>query len=498
MPDWNSLPLCIREDILEYVTTHERIAQYSTVSEEWRCAVEEKTFRRIRIDTPVLASLPYANPNLRFLNGLRKRQRGLVRHIWLNIALQRYNCPDCCRKEFAVERNINARIMEIAIVDLFTVLVGWEHTEEGLTLEINAYSPSDSNHWFQGWYFGAPGEERTLASWSPSIEPEQPPQFRRRHPICEDGLRRPFETCAIYLRDLPMVDAVTKFLIRRQCRRQFNPDVLFRIWKRLPCLEHIMHEAWRPWGNVSWYAWDDYFGKALCHDLLLSSVKRITVFEDFNSQHQFLLKQHRLMNQMLEGVPLNSEEWTVRSGGRSLAESFAKKSKDLEHLSVAFVIDAVHFFDACEPEWRWDELRSLTLTSKSLSKGMQPGQVHPLLQAAARAALGMPKLEGLTLWAGNMGEACAFTYRRYQEDVSITWRANWEFELGSRVRSAWEAVAKMHSPRSVLRVEEEMLRGYDLISHGDAIHHLGLHWVIDSMSLKQIRKESRRPSLWRR
>ncbi|KAM0245943.1 hypothetical protein ACHAP5_005096 [Fusarium lateritium] len=475
MPDWDSLPLCIRENILEYVTTHEGIAQYSTVSEEWRCAVEEKTFCRIRIDTPAFANFPYASPNLRSLNGLLKRQRGLIRHIWLNIALQRYNCPDCCRKELPVERDINTRIMEIAIVDLFTVLMGWEHTEEGLTLEINAYSPSDSNHWFQGWYFGAPGEEKTLANWSPSIEPEQQSWFPRRHPIYEDSLRRPFETCAIYPLNLPMVGAVTKFLIRRQCRRQFNPDVLFHIWKSLPCLEHIMHEAWRPWGNISW----------------------ITVFEDFNSQHQLLLKQQRLMNQVLEGVPLNSDQWTVRSGGPSLAGSFAKKSKDLEHLSVAFVIDAVHFFDVCEPEWRWDELRSLTLTSKALSKGMQPGQVHRLLQAAARAALGMPKLESLTLWAGNMGEACAFTYRRYQEDVSITWRANWEFELGSRVRSAWEAVAKMHSPRSVLQVEEEMLRGCDLISHGDAIHHLGLHWVIDSMSLKQIRKESRRPRVQR-
>jgi hypothetical protein len=203
-----------------------------------------------------------------------------------------------------------------------------------------------------------------------------------------------------------------------------------------------------------------------------------------------------MLNQIRDGLPPNPYQYTVRSAGRVLAGSFAKKSMQLEHLSVAFLIDAAHFFHACEPEWRWDKLRSLTLTTKALARGTQPEKVHRLLQAAARAALSMHKLESLTLWNGGTGEACAFVYRRYQDDVSITWRANWEFELGSEVRSAWDAVAKMHSPRCAPTVETKMLRGYAFLSHGDAIHHLGLHWVIDSTSLKQIRKESRLSTSW--
>jgi hypothetical protein len=203
-----------------------------------------------------------------------------------------------------------------------------------------------------------------------------------------------------------------------------------------------------------------------------------------------------MLNQIYSGIPLNPNQYTVRSAGRVLAGAFAKKSMQLEHLSVAFLIDAAHFFRACEPAWRWDELRSLTLTTKTLARETQPEKIHRLLRAAARAALSMPKLGTLTLWHGGAGEACAFVYRRYQDNASITWRANWEFELGSEVHSAWEAVAKMHSPRSALTVETEMLRGYAFLSHGDAIHYLDLHGVVDSMSLKQIRKESRLATSW--
>ncbi|KAH7245740.1 hypothetical protein BKA59DRAFT_527558 [Fusarium tricinctum] len=490
MPDWSSLPFDIRKGILEYITTLDHIAQYSTVSEEWRCAVEEKTFRGIRIDTTVVAPSPFVVQDLHVLNGLPKRQKGLIRHIWLNIALQRYNCPDCYHRESTVQRNSNSMTMRLAISALFVVLAGWEPTKEGLTLEMNAYSPSDSEHWFRGWYFGAPGEEETLERGMRYLH------FGKRHPACEDGLRRPFEVLRVIPSDLPVVRAVTKFLIRRQCRRQLDPNALLQIWRKLPSMGHIMHESWRPWGNVSSYTWDLAYGRALCHESLPTSVKRITVFEDFNNQHQFLLKKYRVLDQVHQGVPVNPDQGTIRTGGRALAGFFAKKSMQLEHLSVAFVIDVANFFLACEPGWRWEDLRSLTLTSEALARKAHRGETYQQLQAAARVALNMPKLESLTLWNGDVGEACPFVYRRYQDDVSITWRANWEFELGSEVRSAWEAVAKMHSPRRALTVETEMLRECALLSHGDAIHHLGLHSVIDSVSLEQIRKESRLPRSW--
>ncbi|KAH6954859.1 hypothetical protein DER45DRAFT_633323 [Fusarium avenaceum] len=487
MPDWNSLPFDIRKGILEYITTHDHISQYSTVSEEWRCAVEEKTFHHIRIGTTVVAPSPFAVYDLHFLNGLRKRQKGLIRHIWLNIALLRYNCPVCYHRETTAERNFNSMTIRLAISALFAVLEGWEPTKEGLTLEINAYSPSDSEHCFRGWYFGAPGEEETLGRERRLLH------FGPRHPVCEDGLRRPFEVFRVIPSDLPVVRAVTKFLIRRQCRRQLDSNALSNIWRKLPSLGHIMHESWRPWGNFSTYNWDFDYGRALCHESLSTSVKRITVFEDFNSQHQVSLKKYRVFNQVNQGVPANPDQGTVRTGGRALAGFFAKKSMQLEHLSVAFIIDAADFFRACDPEWRWNELRSLTLTTKALARETQPGETYQQLQAAARVALSMPNLESLTLWNGDVGEACAFVYRRYQDDVSITWRANWEFELEPEVRSAWEAVAKTHSPRRALTVKTEMLRGCVLLSHGDAIHHLGLHSVVDRTSLEQIRRENRLP-----
>jgi hypothetical protein len=259
MPDWNSLPLEIRGVILEYIITHDRIAKYSTVSEEWRCAVEEKTFHSIsiRIDTPAAIASPFVVPDLHSLDSLRERQRGLIRHIWLNIALLRYECPDCYRTESTVVQSTNSSIMQRVIRDLFAILAGWEPTKKGLTLELNAYSPSDSDHWFQGWYFGAPDEREIREGDVQSIELERFLHFGRRHTVCEEGLRRPFATFDVVFSDLPVVRAVTKFLIRRQCRRQFSPSVLYYIWSKLPSMGHIMHETWRPWGDLCWYDWDE-------------------------------------------------------------------------------------------------------------------------------------------------------------------------------------------------------------------------------------------------
>lgn len=48
--------------------------------------------------------------------------------------------------------------MAAAITSLFSILANWPQDGVNLTLELNAYSPSDTEHWFKKCYFGAPGE----------------------------------------------------------------------------------------------------------------------------------------------------------------------------------------------------------------------------------------------------------------------------------------------------------------------------------------------------
>jgi hypothetical protein len=50
-----------------------------------------------------------------------------------------------------------------------------------------------------------------------------------------------------------LVHVVTKFILRRQCRRQFDPLALSHLWSKLPRLEEICYEPWQPFLKVQEY-----------------------------------------------------------------------------------------------------------------------------------------------------------------------------------------------------------------------------------------------------
>jgi hypothetical protein len=169
-----------------------------------------------------------------------------------------------------------------------------------------------------------------------------------------------------------------------------------------------------------------------------------------------------------------------------LGAVFAARSQQLEHLSVSFMIDARHFFDASQPNWRWPQLQTLSLTSRAIAKA-DDHQTNKLFQTAAQVALNMPKLQTLTMWQGERREACAFTYRR--KHGSIHWQGTRDLKLESQTIEAWEKVTVKYAER-VLTVDKSLFME-DITSHGDAVHYLGLHHVVDRVSLQQIRAENR-------
>lgn len=218
--------------------------------------------------------------------------------------------------------------------------------------------------------------------------------------------------------------------------------------------------------------------RATSSERLPASVKTVTIFEDFNENYLdiFQLSQGR-------NAFLNPDRIRVTTRGTGAA--FATQSTQLECLSVAFLLDACDFFDACEPHWRWHQLRSLTLTSRTMTK-TNSLSTSRLLEAAAYSALRMPKLETMTLWNGARGEACAFTWCR--QGALLSWRGTWDIKLEHWALAAWRKVAFKYS-RHELKVERELLTRA-ISSHGDAVHYLGLRSVVHDISLRQIRKEN--------
>ncbi|KAI0008408.1 hypothetical protein F4779DRAFT_450871 [Xylariaceae sp. FL0662B] len=467
---WASLPVEIRLMILEETSRQKHLgwASCAAVCKEWQASIERKSFRRLKLQASCLEKLKC----------MAIRQRGLVQYICLNIELPRYTCRSCQRTESLSRISRHSSIIRDTMLKLFSVLNAWQPTGR-LILELNAYSPSDSEHWFKNYHFGLNDgdliqHQQATTTWhDPShgwangrqVEaPRAPAILRLFSPLC---LSLP--------ENLPEVCAVTGLVIRRQLRRQIAPSALRLLWKRLTRLESIVCEPWRVWRRS--------FGRSelasVLQDALPSHVRTVSIFEDFNEQLALALRSD---------TPYLGLINTNAIADRTLVRAFASKSRDFEHLSISFMIDAGQFFDSCQQSYTWPRLQSLTLTSPILTRTAPQKEISTLLYKASLAALNMPQLESMVLWYGKNGEACAVIYHRKKASrrATLTWSGTWELELSRDVVESWQKVAS----DSYLSVEIEWVQDVVINSHGDAVHHLRLPWgVIDPESLRQIRQE---------
>ena len=208
--------------------------------------VEKRNFRRLKLQVPCLDD---------FREIVLSERRQFVRHIWLNIELRPYTCRSCESPESFSWSSDNDSIIGRAISKLFSILSVWPPLRDGLILELSAQSPSDSQHWFKTHYLGASGEDKDV-------------DFDRR-PTTAAGIHDPkhgwvygqqiagphaFAVTRLYgtvhLKsnlELHTVPAVTSFVLRRQCRRQFTPKTLRVLLDKLPRLESVVYEPWQAW-----------------------------------------------------------------------------------------------------------------------------------------------------------------------------------------------------------------------------------------------------------
>lgn len=124
-----------------------------------------------------------------------------------------------------------------------------------MTLEFNAYSPSDSEHWFQNCYFGADDEDQEAISQSGDHSQETTANHDPKYgwvdgqqvasPSQAIAVLRLYEAVQLGFEKLPKIHAVTSFVLRRQFHRQFTPDTMCHLLDKLPRLESVVHEPWR-------------------------------------------------------------------------------------------------------------------------------------------------------------------------------------------------------------------------------------------------------------
>ncbi|RGP79228.1 oxoglutarate iron-dependent oxygenase [Fusarium longipes] len=214
-------------------------------------------------------------------------------------------------------------------------------------------------------------------------------------------------------------------------------------------------------------------------------LKKLVSFENFNQQYPVFMQQF-LFGEDLRGCD------SIRIPTPAVGRTIAQTSLPLEHLAASFIIEASHFF-AIDPSWGWLNLTSLVLTSRLLTPEENSTKIDALLQAAAVAALRMPRLETMEIWNGQKGLAALFQYRviRGLKQTRILWRGTWKYHISPSVLQAWEAVGHLHDSWR-LDVVQEQVEESAIQSHGDALHHLMLSGqAIRSVSLQQIRREQK-------
>jgi hypothetical protein len=239
---WMSLPTEIRSMILEAITQqkHPGWASFASVCKEWQFIIEKRNFYRLKLRVGCLAT---------FKQIIRPRE--FICHISLDIELPKYACPNCSLPYRSLHSD---NIFTKGIWRLLSILSKW-NPGNSLTLELNAHSPSDSEHWFKGCQFASDDVGNEIVSstldagvhdpehgWTNGQQISAPPRravLRLFEPIDSN-----------FAKEFPRVDVVKCFIIRRQLRRQLTPMRLRLILGKLDGLEHLIYEPWRVMDSI--------------------------------------------------------------------------------------------------------------------------------------------------------------------------------------------------------------------------------------------------------
>lgn len=114
---------------------HSPLPSLSTISTEWKRAIERPTFRSFCLTSSSLDE---------FARLVVGRRQGYVRCIQMTFELAPYDVTHSMRMETEAEQKRNSRFFTQTLQQLFKTLASWDHHHPGMKLELNRFfSPSD-------------------------------------------------------------------------------------------------------------------------------------------------------------------------------------------------------------------------------------------------------------------------------------------------------------------------------------------------------------------
>lgn len=224
---WELLPFELHRKILQILTYNELksklLAEYAVVCKSWQIQIEEINFQELVVKHADIAELES------IVDGPR---RTYLKHLWLNIELDKYPHRLRLTPENEEEQESNNFKFTMALFDLFQVLEQWDTPEfwrqrhgRGLELELSAYSPSDKKNLFGEAGLDIDGNSRYFDS------------------LLDFYLLAINDPQGIH--GLPMVNVVTAFHILRRNYRNVSAMAITPIIRSLPRLEELRLEPWQ-------------------------------------------------------------------------------------------------------------------------------------------------------------------------------------------------------------------------------------------------------------
>ncbi|KAM3503129.1 hypothetical protein MY11210_008834 [Beauveria gryllotalpidicola] len=248
---WQTLSIEVRSIILDAITSQKNPGwgSQAAVCKEWQRALEPVNFQKLKLRAPCL-------DDFRRIVSKESGLRVLVRHICLDVELPRYT-PSCCSQAQNTCEDASYPV-EWVFAELLEILSGWERKGD-LLLELNVYSPSDCEHWFQNIHLSSDEVERSITTepmldvWKNGIPYHDPrhgwDEGRQWRRAPADSIRRLFRPIQLTSEYRPRVKAVTCLVIRRQLRRSISPQGVERILRGLEGVETVWYERWDPYNG---------------------------------------------------------------------------------------------------------------------------------------------------------------------------------------------------------------------------------------------------------
>ncbi|KAI5468192.1 hypothetical protein BGZ63DRAFT_431803 [Mariannaea sp. PMI_226] len=498
---WGSLPQEIRLLILECVIIPEhkpaeatplqqfrRASSLATVSREWQWFFEKHNFRRLVLhesDLPAFAKV-VRRKNTTRLN--------YITHLWLHVELATYDCRSCSKPEDVITIAHNNRVFTTSMIYVLETLSSWSGIIGGLTLEISAFSPSDTRHRYYEVemdsdypFLFEDDLKRRLGLLN--YHREKRADIRaslnshRQNTIPEERQRlhgTPLEFRPWSLRNamptLPSAPIVKGLLIRRQFFRGIAlPSLAKLLRESLVALEWFRFERWT---NLTRELEMTY-----CNDLqehlipaLPDSVRRFffNQWPRWSSGYQAIQVQPHIRLSISQFMSKSCHRFTeFCPPPHVITETF------LNHLIL-------------NGRGKGSKTQLLSLRSGRLHPSTAQGRVTSLLATAAYAARTLPRLRILEIWNTGPGYAYIFCYT--QDDsrrAIITWRSTGgDLWIAHKVVKAWANVVTTGQVM-VKRIPFLEVDGEGLGFNGKSIYrHLALRrLVFDPITMVRLEAE---------